>query len=229
MLNFVALFNRSVFATTKYISSIPFPVEWLIGTSSTHTFINQQSRLLLARDGHVKAAQLYCLFKNQLDSGVVWVDQGLKSACHLYDPDTQSGMWWWPSALDKCLGFYNKSVKLWHKRKHAQAMFFLGAASHLVQDVCVPHHASCKLFNGHQDFEQWVEKKKNNYIVESGGIYRPSAAPEEWVIDNARLAKAHLDLVVNRSAANYHRAAEILLTHAQRTTAGFLLNFYRQL
>ncbi len=32
-------------------------------------------------------------------------------------------------------------------------MFYLGAALHLVQDMCVPHHSLGIIFDGHKEFE----------------------------------------------------------------------------
>lgn len=180
-------------------------------------------------DGHRQAAQFFELFSEQLDRGVVWVDNGFRSTCHLYDPDTRSGMWRWPSAAEKCSEFHNKALDLWQKKKHFRAMFYLGAALHLIQDVCVPHHASCKLFSGHAEFEEWAGNRKENYCVERHGIYEVSETPEQWIIENARLAKNHYQLVNQGLCADYHKATRILLPRAQQTTAGFLLNFYKQI
>lgn len=229
MLDVTAMFSWSVSTATKYISSFPIPVEWVRGSSTTHPFINRQARQILLNDGHRQAAQFFNMFADQLDSGVVWVDNGLQSTCHLYDPDTKSGMWHWPSAAEKCKEFYQKALKLWQNKKHARAMFYLGAALHLVQDVCVPHHASCRIFNGHVDFEHWAEQRKYSYQAEKGGLYGIADQPEDWIAENAKLAKQHYSLVNQGLLEDYHRATGILLPRAQHTSAGFLLHFYKQL
>lgn len=227
MVNAAAMLSWFVSTTAKCISSAPLPIQVLGPVSSTHSFINEQGRRILLHDGYRKAAHLFDLFAVQLDLGVVWIDRGFKSAYHHYDPDRGTGMWLWPSAAEKCSEFFNRAVKLWHEKKHARAMFFLGAALHLVQDVCVPHHASCKIFDGHMDFEDWAEQRKDNYRVERGGKYGQSVKPEEWIAENARLAKDCFPLVSAYSAQGYHRATEVLLARAQQTSAGFLLLFYR--
>jgi phospholipase C len=229
MINAVAMFSLSVSTATKYISTAAIPVQGFKGASSTHTFINENGRRILNNDGHKKMAQFYQMFASHLDSGVVWIDKGLKSTCHHYDPETKGGMWLWPSAADKCLEFFNKSLKLWQNKKHGRAMFFLGAATHLVQDVCVPHHASCRIFSGHRDYEGWAEKRKENYKVERSGIYNISGSPEGWIAENARMGKSCYDLVNSGSTEGYHRATELLLPLAQRTTAGFLMYFYNRM
>lgn len=229
MLNVTSMVSWFVSTTTRYVSSAPLPVQFIGPTSSTHSFINEQGRQILFNDGYKKAAQLFYLFSTQLNDGVVWIDKGLNSACHHYDPDTGTGMWLWPSAAEKCSELFKKALKLWQNKKHASAMFFLGAAMHLIQDVCVPHHASCKIFDGHLEYESWAEKRKNNYKVDSGGIYEIAGKPEEWITENARLAKEYYFLVSDCSSKGYHQATEILLPRAQSTTAGFLLYFYSQL
>lgn len=229
MLSITTMFSWSLSTATKYISSVPIPVEWVRGDSTTHGFINQQGRKILFNDGYKKAFHFFNMFADQLDNGVVWVDSGLKSTCHLYDPDKKAGMWFWPSAAEKCAEFYNKASRLCQGKKHARGIFYLGAAIHLIQDMCVPHHATCRLFGGHMDYEDWAEARKENYRVENGGIYEQAGKPEDWIAENARLAKDHYHLVGSGSPGGYHRATEILLPHAQRTTAGFLLHFYNQL
>lgn len=176
-----------------------------------------------------KQPNLFNLFNKRLESGVVWVDKGMKSACHYYDPDNGTGMWMLPSAAEKCAGFFYKSLGLWQRKKHAMSMFFLGAAIHLVQDVCVPHHAACKMFNNHLDYEHWAEKRKGNYLADSKGVYGISNKPEEWIMENARVAKKYYHMVEKGTKGGYHMATAELLTRAQITTAGFLLNYFCQL
>ncbi|MDF9408873.1 MAG: Phospholipase C precursor [Pelotomaculum sp. PtaB.Bin013] len=221
-----AIFNRFICNTTISVSSLALSLQAVNSSTSTHPFINEQGRRILYNDGNKKAAQLFYLFAGQLDSGVVWIDKGLKSACHHYNPNTGSGFWLCPNAADKCTDLFSKAIKLWRREKHALAIFFLGAAVHLVQDVCVPHHASCKIFNGHLDFELWVEKRKSNYQIVSDGTYEISDKPAEWIAENARLAKRYCHLVENNLPGDYHQAVEVLLPRAQRTTAGFFMHFY---
>ncbi len=223
------LFSRSIVATASLISSVSCPDKGVTGAGSTHSFINGQGRRILYNDGYRKEALFFSMFASHLDDGVIYIDRGMKSACHYYDPDTGSGMWFWPGAAEKCSEFVVRALKLWRGKKHAKAMFFLGAAVHLVQDLCVPYHAACRALGGHMDFEAWVEKRRNNYRAESGGIYDISDRPEDWVAENARLAKDCFHLIKDRETEGYHSVAKKMLTRAQLTTAGFLLDFYRRL
>ncbi|NMA52248.1 MAG: phospholipase [Peptococcaceae bacterium] len=206
--------------------SMSIPTQMVKGASTTHVFNNIQGRQILLNDGYKKEAHLFNIFTDQLDCGVQWVDKGLKSCCHLYDPDSKSGMWLWPNAAEKCSELFNKAVSLWKKKNHPKSMFYLGAALHLVQDLCVPHHAVCNVLYGHQEFEDWSELRKYNYTVEDGGIYDISGKPEDWVAENARQAKKYFPLVKGRSTENNHYTVAKLLPLAQRTSAGFLKFFY---
>lgn len=228
-MNVAVMFSRSMVATAKYISAASYPIIGIKGDRSTHTFINDQGRQILFNDGHRREAAFFNMFAGQLDYGAVWIDRGLKSTAHYYDPGTGAGMWIWPSAAEKCSEFFTRALSLWQAKKHSRAMFFLGASAHLVQDLCVPHHAACRVFGGHVDFEDWAEKRRGDYRVDSGGIYGISDKPDQWIAENARLAKDCYPLVEDHSPEGYHRATKAMLPRAQKTTAGFLLQFFKQL
>ena len=228
-MNVAVLFNRSVTATVRCIPVSSQPVEGERSAGGTHVFINEQARQILFNDGYRKVAHFFSMFTGQLDSGVVWIDSGLKSVSHHYDPDTGSGIWFWPSAAEKCSEFFSRALQQWQSKRHARAVFFLGAAVHLIQDLCVPHHASCKVFGGHVDFEDWAGRRKSHYKVDSGGTYGISENPEGWVVENAGVAKGYYSQVADNLPEGYHRAAEALLPRAQQTTAGFLMLFYNRL
>ena len=218
--------NRFITETATYSPMVAKPMEATRGACCTHTFINEQAGKILFNDGYIKVFKFFNMFASQLDEGVVWVDSGLKSACHYYDPDTGSGMLFWPSAVEKCSDFFSKAMNMWQRKKHNHAMFFLGAAVHLVQDLCVPHHAVCKVLGSHLRFENWVEKRKFNYRVDIGGIYDLSDNPRDWIVENAKYSKNYFFKVEDNSPEGYHVATTALLPRAQQTTAGLLLLFY---
>ncbi|MFZ5643106.1 MAG: zinc dependent phospholipase C family protein [Bacillota bacterium] len=211
------LLKRNAPATEEHIP-------WIL--EGTHSFLIKQGVQIVLNDGNSRSAHLFNMFSEQLNNGVLWVDSGLKSACHYYDPYNGSGIWFWPNAAKKCSEFFLRALEMWKNKKHYQSMFLLGAAVHLVQDLCVPHHASCKVFCGHQHYEDWAGKRKLEYRVDSKGIYDISYNPEDWIVENARFAKEYYPMVDNNSTEGYHRATQSLLPRAQLTTAGFLLLFY---
>jgi len=215
------LFNlaKPLLGVSVYFSSFPTQI---LGASSTHIFCNHQARIILANDGYKQVAQLFNRFSNKLDEGVVWADRLWRSTAHHYNPVTGRGVWPWGNAAQKCSAYFKKAFVLWRQGNHAKAMFFLGAAAHLVQDACVPHHACCRMFDGHLDYERWVKERKHHYKVNAGGLYNQGETPEEWIAANARVAKEYYCYV--KSPGNdelYHQATSALLGRAQRSTAGF--------
>lgn len=209
----------SLAVLAKPLSSFP---RQILGASSTHVFCNRQARLILLNDGYKQVAQLFNRYGNQLDKGVVWADRFLRSTTHHYDPSTGRGVWLLPSAAQKCRVYFQKAFAFWRKGKYARAMFFLGAAAHLVQDACVPHHACCRMFDGHLEYEKWAKENKHHYGVNAGGLYNRADSPEGWVAVNARVAREYYRYVKSPgSEEDYHAATAVLLALAQRSTAGF--------
>ena len=192
----------------------------------THIFINNQAIKILFADGYISQAQILRTYQVQLNEGALGVDKGMGKASHHYNPLTRTGLWKWPTAYDKCCEYIQEAKINWLNAKYEQGAFLLGEAAHLVQDVCVPHHTTCKVFGGHVKYEKWVKKHKADYAVEKGGIYDLGASPGEWVHSNALIAMPYLKMVTaNNSEINYDLASKILLKRAQRSTAGFLLRF----
>lgn len=208
--------------------TVPVPVQ-VFGASDTHVFCNLQGRIILANDGHHEEAALFNKYAKKIDKGVIWADRGWRSTSHHYDPLKKRGVWAWANAAERCAVYFKKALNLWSSGKQAKAMFMLGAAVHLVQDVCVPHHARCKLFSGHLDYEKWVGRNKHRYVVMAEGLYGLGETPEQWVAANALVAREYYKFVnVSNNEVNYHLTTQDLFTRAQRTTSGFLFFFYRQ-
>ncbi|MGQ9824088.1 MAG: zinc dependent phospholipase C family protein [Desulfotomaculales bacterium] len=209
----------SLAALARPLASFP---RQILGASSTHVFCNRQARLILFNDGYRQVAQLFNRYANQLDKGVVWADRLWRSTTHHYDPFTGRGFWFLTSGAEKCRTYFQKAFTCWRRGKHARAMFFLGAAAHLVQDACVPHHACCQMFDGHLEYEKWAKENKHNFRVDSGGLYNRADTPEGWVAANARTAREYYRCVKSPgSDEDYHEATAVLLVLAQRSTAGF--------
>ena len=214
--------------STKKCASISSVKSTVQGACSTHSFCTYQALDILKNDGFTKPALTFGYFLKQLEDGVRWADKGFKSIYHYYDPDTKKGKYKFMSSAELCDAYTEKAVRLWKNKKHHDAMFYLGAASHLVQDMCVPHHACCAATKGHHYFEKWAEKHKEDYRANDGGIYEFFKSASEWVHFNALYSKRYFKFVnLNSSEEEYHLATSVLLPRAQKTTSGFWLNFYR--
>lgn len=219
---------QSLVSLKSFVNTGIIPAQGVKGCSSTHFFINARAIQILFLDGHQFAARILNKYKSDLNNGCSSADRGVRSVCHHYNPVTGAGLWKWPSAYQKCNDYLTQAKLLWLNGKFNDAIFWLGAAAHLVQDLCVPHHAACSLFEGHLDFENWIEKHKEQYAVFDGGIYDLGKTPGEWVSQNACFSMAYLNLICPESPVkDFDRAGDILVKRAQRTTAGFFLYFFQ--
>lgn len=219
----IGLASKYLLATGK--------VYWTVdlGFCATHVFINRQTRLILEEDGNVEAAGLLVAFGRELDLGVCWPDGGWGSVHHFYHARTGAGLWGRSPADVLVSRFYKRALNLWRRGCIRKAMFYLGAVTHLLQDICEPHHASCSWGVGHHLYEKWVQKHKDNYPVQQGGIYRRYDDPVKWLKYCSKKSYSFFEMVNKKSDIRcYQQATEYLLPLAQRVTAGFWLNFLEQ-
>lgn len=193
----------------------------------THEFCNNQAITILQRDGFIRCAEFFLKYSKELNSGVLWADQDWKNIGHYYDPKSTRGLWHFPSADEEFQHYINQAMANKRQGNLSKTVFFLGAAAHLLQDLCVPHHSRRKIFSGHQQYEKWVQQYCNNYAINSHGIYQEGKPLGEILLENASVSADLLNWVeTDKNKVLYHRATEILLPLAQGTTAGFLQQVY---
>ncbi|MHB8170680.1 MAG: zinc dependent phospholipase C family protein [Thermincolia bacterium] len=222
------LASRTIWSAARALLKVVGPVQRLVAkTGQTHNFCNQQAGIILERDGRPEVAGIMRLFLPELNRGVHWADASWKSSGHFYDPQTKKGYGHWSDGSQECRLYYSLAAKHWRRNEPSKAMFYLGVAVHLVQDLCVPHHSRGLLFDGHQEYENWAEAHCCEFAVDNQGTYMVSPEPEGWVIANAAVSGDLLSLV-NQGATeqSYRGATTILLSLAQQSTAGFMAFFY---
>ena len=198
-----------------------------LGFAATHIFINRQAAIILQKDGWKAQGDFINRSLAYLNAGVCRADGGLGCISHYYNPSTGRGLWGGVSAAVACGRFFNLAVRYWRRGDAGRALYLIGLASHLVQDVCVPQHVHGLVGGGHGSFELWVQRERERFPVLSGGLYRGNvSSPEEWVIFNSKRAYDCLSLVCKPdNFAEYERATTELLGLAQRSTAGFWIYF----
>ncbi|MEG6615622.1 zinc dependent phospholipase C family protein [Peptococcaceae bacterium 1198_IL3148] len=223
--------NKITWNACKALLSVAAPIQRIIDhiPGDTHTFINKQAIIILYNDGHKKLSRY---FHNQLgfiNEGVVWADKGWKNFSHYFDPYKNKGIWPWPDAKNECNYHFKRAVHYWQQGVINKSMFYLGAAVHLVQDMCVPHHARGIPFKGHSRYEKWVQNHYLKYTVNKCGCYDISNdSVNNWIDNNAKLAWGLYPQVTGSVSENaYHQITTITLSQAQKTTAGFLLFFIK--
>ncbi len=224
------LTNKSMLDTVRFVLTVTGPLQKLIDRpGETHEFCNTQAIKILQQDGFTRCATFFLRYEKELNKGVYWADQGWKNVSHFFKPASAKGLWLFPSATEEFEQHLSQAMKTAHQGNLRKAVFFLGAAAHLVQDLCVPHHALGKILAGHQQYETWVQQRYDQYAVNSHGIYW-EREPVARLLGNVAVSADLLKWVDTDSSEQwYHKATEILLPLAQCTTAGLLQWFYSNL
>jgi phospholipase C len=197
-----------------------------------HKFINMQAIEILRNEGYLKE---YEYFKNHikpLNEGVSWADQDFKSSNHFYHFSRGKGLYGFSDALTECKRYYNKSLAYIKVGEIDKAMFFLGAACHLVQDMTVPHHVNNRLLDSHRGFEVWIIKRfmsDYTFLIDKGIVRYKTI--DDYIKSNALMANnvylKHLH--IKDTEERYGQMSAIIIKEAQNSTAGFLLDYYENI
>ena len=194
----------------------------------THSFCNARAIDILAREAFLPCADFFSAYIKEINQGGFWADSQWKNIDHYLEPKTGRGIWPFGNALDTFQQYFARAVKDSRQGNRCKAAFFLGAASHLVQDMCVPHHARGRMFSGHQDYEIWAMKHYSEFAVEEGGVYRQGNNTADFIMKNACVTAELLDAVdADKGNAKYDLVTRVALPLAQRSTAGLFENFHR--
>ncbi len=197
-----------------------------------HQFINNQAVIIMKNDGLDEASKMMSTYIHALNAGVVWADQDFKSSNHFYNPVTERGLFGNSNAKKECRSYYKIALKEYFKGHTKRAMFYLGAACHLIQDLTVPQHANVRLLNNHRSYEKWVlsaYRHYDEYKIYYGGIYLSSL--RLYIHLNSRKAiQTYLRYSSIRDRyLRYYKITSVILALAQRTTAGLMLKFYHDI
>lgn len=221
--------NNITWLACKAILKVVSPIQRVIdfNPAETHIFLNSQGIKILYNDGYKKVANYFTNYLPEINKGVVWADKGWKNFAHYLDPYKNRGIWPWPDAKTECNYYYWQAKKFWRRGNIQKSMFYLGATVHLIQDMCVPHHARGMALNGHSIYERWVQHHYTLYIINDHGLYHLAPSVDGWIEFNAKTAWNYYSHVAGSTIVEdlYHMATGVLLSLAQRTTAGFLLFF----
>lgn len=196
---------------------------------NVHKFINIQALRILKNDRYNDIFEIFTLNIYHINEGAFWADQDFKSSCHLYNPHTKRGLYGRKTAMDLTVEYYNKAKNLWLKKEEEKAMFYLGAAFHIIQDMTIPQHANARLLDNHKQYETFI-KRTYQYIENfkaKENAYRLDTI-EEYIRFNAKVAiKVYKRFKnIKEDEGRYYKIASCTLPLAQRTTAGCMLTFY---
>ncbi len=126
--------------------------------------------------------------------------------------------------------YHGNALKLMKMGETDIAIFYAGAALHLIQDAGIPQHATISLLDGHRQYETYVRKRYLSSEHKARGPAVLFDETREFVHFNARIAlKVQRRLEgVKDEAKRFERAYACMLPVGERTSAGYLLHFYRQ-
>jgi len=226
-------FEKTYGKAFKYAIFIinPFKRKIMKTECQIHKFINMQALEILKNDKFFDAYYLFCDYIQDLNLGVVWADQDLKSANHFYNPVKNKGLFGNGNALNLAVEYYDKALEYWYLQDVNKAMFFLGAAVHLVQDMTVPHHANIRLLDKHRQYENYIKRTYLNtpkFLADRGGYYLDGGI-EEFIRCNARNAIRIYSRLkdIKDEEKRYYTITKFTLPLAQKSTAGCLMKFYK--
>lgn len=213
---------------TKMLLAPVGPLQYFFDSPGvTHVYCLEQAYNTLDNDCNQDVATFFRPYHSYLRKGLFWADQGWKNVCHYYSQPGNEGSIRWPGAAAECQYYFNKAFSFFGKDVF-KGMFYLGAALHLVQDMCVPHHSLGVVFDGHKEFEKWASHHWHEFPA-GHGLYLPFTHPSQCVDYNAKISAKYYSLVSLEKGCqenSYVQAAEKLIPLTIATTAGFL-NFSR--
>jgi len=214
---------------TKLLLATAGPLQYFLDSpGETHVHCLEQAYIALQQDGKEEVARFFKPHHSMLTKGLYWADRGWKNVNHFYSHPEKQGIIEWPGATAECQYYYNRAFSFFPKNVD-KGMFFLGAALHLVQDMCVPHHSVGILFDGHKEFETWATHNWRKFPTPRGA-YLPFSHPAQWIDHNASISAPLYPLVSQEEGCteeSYKKASEVLIPLTIATSAGFL-NFARK-
>ena len=197
-----------------------------------HKFINIQAIEILKNKGYREVHTFYKNYVKELNNGVTWADQDFKSSNHFYHHITGTGLYGFSNALTEFNKYYKCALRFVEAGDLRQALFYFGAACHLIQDATVPQHVNNKLLKNHRNFELWIIGRLMsdysfpifNEIIKQDNI-------EDYIKNNATFASdtyiSHVH--IKNKEERYRKVSTLIVQRAQKTTAGLMLNFYNEI
>lgn len=208
----------------------PLKKKFLKTYCTVHKFICIQSLNILKREGYIEEYEFFKDNISFLTDGVVWADQDFKSSNHFYHFSKGKGLYGFSNALIECEKYYNRSMFFLENGNLKKSLFYFGASCHLVQDVTVPQHVNNKLLKSHRNFELWIIKHlmSDFSFVATDGIVRYKKL-DDYIVNNAFFANNIFlkNMGIMSKDKRYASIASFILKEAQRTTAGFMLDYYK--
>ncbi|AYD40269.1 phospholipase [Clostridium fermenticellae] len=210
----------------------PLKKKFLKTYCTVHKFIIIQAIDILKNDGYNEEHEFYFEHVKSLNDGVTWADQDFKSSNHFYSASKGRGLYGFSDALTECKKYYNKSLEYVKLDNIIKALFYFGAACHLIQDSTVPQHVNNRLLDSHRPFELWIISRlltDYSFVAKEGAVIYDTV--DDYIKNNAIMANSTYVKYINIEDKNerYGKISSTILKEAERTTAGFMIKYYNEI
>jgi hypothetical protein len=222
----------------------------------SHMELAEATALLLSNDG--KQEIVYFLEQTEKTSGKKYLEilaAGTRDAdlllsggyictlSHFHHPWSHRGYLLSKSSADETAAIFSTATTLWQEGKQADAIYQLGRALHLIQDIFIPQHSGITGSKGHGEFEKWLTDHWPPYQVTSGGYYEweqdfyadngkhhhvTSKKAYDWIDYGSHLSIAWYEQYFASGQYDentFRSVAPLVVAHALRFSAGFI-NFF---
>src|SRR5690554_2693021 len=135
----------------------------------SHMELAEATATILAHDGKEEICQLLDARDDSTDQKYIDIlAEGTRAAdvplsggyiCtlwHFHHPWTHRGYLVEKSSAVVTSELFSAAIKLWQTGDKSNAIYQLGRALHLLQDIFIPHHSGISAVKGHGDFEKWL-------------------------------------------------------------------------
>ena len=195
-----------------------------------HICINYYATATIFNENRLRQYNIFNTYVDNINEGAIWADQDFRSSNHFYNPYKKRGLFGRKSAMDLAVEYYSNAVNFWAVSRD-KAMFFLGAAAHIIQDMTVPQHANIKLLDSHHQYEAFVKRKYmhfKSYNEDLEPYFLDSIS--DYVRFNSRIALKVYNKFksIQEDEYRFSRTSKCTIPLAIRTTAGLMILYYNE-
>ena len=235
----IRFFIKPLFETKKHMELVP-PTALILkndGETDLYAFLQKKDKAT-GKTGLALLAEGAGDADNPLSGGYI------VTLWHFHQPWSHRGYLTGSRSADQAAWLFELALNFWKDGKRGKALYQLGRALHLVQDIFIPHHSGIAALNGHRELEKWLTENWEPYQVTGGGYYQwetcfdnlqnrchrvCSDYPYDWIDHGSHLSidwynRYFADGVYDEDT--FREVAGLILPHVLRFSAGFLYKFF---
>lgn len=224
-------YAKALTGTFKVISPIKRTIKKT--ECEVHLYIQENALEILKLNDYNEEYELFNKYKSKINEGLVWADQDFRCYHHFYNPNEEKGIYGCDdNALTVARGYYLKALKYFTLQDYNKSMFYFGAMCHIIQDLTIPQHAKGKLFDSHRQFELYIKenyKKINRFKCRENPIILQSVTDYANYNSSTAIKIDYMYKNIVDLNTKFYLIGLKSITLAQRTSAGCMIMFYKDL